>query len=79
MKPTEEDIRKWHEIAQRRSAILPIQFEFISKRDISVICGSCENSFIRPLITGQNDPVYVCPKCSKRNYIPIDWNVQRKH
>lgn len=78
MEPTEEDIRQWEEIAQRRSAILPVQFEFISKRDISVICGNCKSSFIRPLISGQNDPVYVCPKCSKRNYIPIDWNIPRK-
>ena len=78
MQPTEEEIRKWEEIAHRRSAILPMQFEFISKRDISVICGNCKNSFIRPLITGHNDPVYVCPKCSKRNYVPIDWNVRRK-
>ena len=78
MQPTEEDIKKWDEIAKRRNSILPWQFEFVSKRDISVICGNCKDSFIRPLIVGQNDPIYVCPKCSKRNYIPIDWNVHRK-
>lgn len=33
--------------------------------------------FIRPLIVGQNDPVYVCPSCQSRNYIPIDWNTIR--
>ena len=35
MQPTEEDIKKWEEIAKRRSAVLPWQFEFISKKDIS--------------------------------------------
>lgn len=74
MQPTEEDIKKWDEIAKRRNAILPWQFEIISRKDILVICGSCKTSFTRPIISGRSDPIYVCPQCSKRNYIPIDWS-----
>ena len=78
MKPTEEDIKRWQQIAQRRSAILPAQFQVINKKEISIICGGCGIPFVRPLIIGQNDPVYVCTSCTKRNYVPIDWNVMRK-
>lgn len=78
MQPTNEDIKRWQEIAKRRNAILPSEFQIISKKDIAVSCGKCNNSFSRPLITGHNDPIYVCPKCSNRNYIPIDWNVMRR-
>ena len=77
MQPTEEDINRWTEIAKRRNAILPNQFQFISKKEISIICGNCRSSFMRPLIVGQNDPIYVCPNCNSRNYIPIDWNIIR--
>ena len=78
MQPTEEDIKKWQDIAKRRNAILPMEFEFVTKKDVSIVCGNCRSSFVRPLVIGQNDPVYVCPSCSKRNYLPIDWNVYRR-
>ena len=78
MQPSQEDIKRWQQIAQRRNAILPVQFQFINKKEISIACGECGNSFIRPLIVGQNDPIYVCASCSKRNYIPIDWNITRR-
>lgn len=81
MEPTKEDLKRWQEIAKRRNSILPVQFQFLSKKDISITCGnnSCGSSFVRPLILGQNDPTYVCPNCQRRNYIPIDWNVTRKN
>ena len=78
MQPTPEEIKKWQEIAKRRNAILPRQFQFITKKEILVICGSCSSQFTRPLIIGHNDPVYVCPDCQNRNYIPIDWNITRR-
>ena len=77
MQPTEDDLKRWQEIAQRRNAILPAQFEFLSKKDISLKCGNCKSFFTRPMIVGQNDPVFVCPSCQSRNYIPIDWNLIR--
>ena len=77
MKPTEEDIKRWSDIAKKRNAILPFEFKLLSKKDIAVVCGSCRTSFMRPLIIGQGDPVYVCPNCQNRNYIPIDWNIIR--
>lgn len=78
MDPTSEDILKWKQIAQRRNAILPFQFQFLQKKEIMIDCGKCKTSFVRPLIVAQNDPVYVCPNCSSRNYVPIDWNVVRR-
>ena len=78
MQPTPEEIKKWQDIAKRRNAILPRQFQFVTKKEISVICGSCTSSFVRPLIIGHNDPIYVCPNCQNRNYIPIDWNITRR-
>ncbi len=78
MKPHEEDVKRWQEIAKRRNAILPIQFKLVGKKEVIVTCGNCGSSFTRPLITGQNDPIYVCPQCQKRNYVPIDWNVTRR-
>lgn len=77
MQPSEEDLKRWKEIAGRRNAILPREFKILTKKDISVACGNCNVPFMRPLIAGQNDPVYVCPHCTKRNYIPVDWYVIR--
>lgn len=77
MQPLEEDIKRWQEIAQRRNAILPFEFRFVSRKEVRVTCGKCTSSFIRPLIVGQSDPIYVCPNCQSRNYVPIDWNIIR--
>lgn len=79
MQPSEDDIRRWQEVAKRRNAILPYQFQFLSKKDIHVTCGSCKDSFMRPMIAGQHDPVYVCTNCQSRNYVPIEWNVKRRY
>lgn len=77
MHPTEDDIKNWNEIAKRRNAILPSNFQILSKKEVSITCSNCQSSFRRPLIIAQNDPIYVCPSCAKRNYVPIDWNVIR--
>ena len=78
MQPSEEDLMRWRDIAAKRDAVLPLQFEFVSRKFIAIVCGNCQAPFTRPLIAGQNDPIYVCPGCSIRNYIPIDWNVIRR-
>ena len=78
MQAGEEDIKRWQEIARRRNAILPLSFQFISRKEILIICGNCQTSFNRPLIIGQFDPVFICPHCENRNYVPIDWNVTRR-
>lgn len=78
MQADPEDIKKWQAIANRRQAILPTEFKFVSKNEIAIYCGGCLNGFVRPLIVGQNDPVIICPKCQKRNYVPIDWNITKR-
>ena len=78
MQPSNEDILHWQEIAKRRKAILPKSFQFLSKKEVMVTCGKCTGQFRRPLIVGEVDPVYICPECCERNYLPIDWNVVRK-
>ena len=77
MNTSNEDISRWSEIAKRRNAILPLKFQVLNKKEVLIECGRCYTSFQRPLIIAQNDPVFVCPSCSERNYIPIDWNVIR--
>ena len=76
--PSEEEIKQWDEIAQRRNAILPFQFQLIQNKEVVIICGNCKTPYQRPLIIAQNDPVFVCPGCQMRNYVPIDWNVIRR-
>lgn len=78
MSTSEDDIRRWNEIAKKRNAILPIKFQILSNKEIIIVCGKCQSAFRRPLIVAQNDPIFVCPSCQIRNYIPIDWNVIRK-
>jgi DNA-directed RNA polymerase subunit RPC12/RpoP len=72
MQPSPEEIREWAEIALRRNAILPRSIN-INGRYISIICGSCGRTFDRKLLPGRNDPVYVCPDCESRNYVPVEW------
>lgn len=78
MNPTNDDIEQWQQIANRRNAILPYQFSFRGRKEVIIICGSCQENFVRPLIVAQNDPIYVCPRCQNRNYVPVDWNVIRR-
>ena len=78
MNPSQEEIKQWQEIAKRRKAILPQEFRIITSKEVGIICGHCSEYFIRPLIVAQNDPIYVCPKCQNRNYVPIDWNVTKR-
>ena len=76
MQPSPEEIRYWQSIATKRKAILPFEFQYISKKEITIICGMCKSVFTRPLILGQTDVIYVCPGCKSRNYIPIEWDVK---
>lgn len=76
--PSPEDIEHWKQLAERRNAILPYQFEVLPSKEASIYCGECRTHYVRPMIVAENNPVFVCPSCQARNYIPIDWNVIRR-
>ena len=71
-KPDPEELREWQANAEQRRAILPSQFG-IRGHYVQLICGHCKGDFTRKMLPQRNDPVYVCPKCNSRNYVPIQW------
>lgn len=70
--PDPEELEEWQITAAKRRAILPLQFS-IQKQYVQIICGHCQTPFTRKMLPQRNDPVYVCPQCTSRNYIPIQW------
>jgi len=72
MKPSRDELQEWANIAARRNAILPDSIS-IHKRDITIVCGQCHTTFVKKLLPGRNDPVFVCPACKSRNYAPVEW------
>lgn len=72
MQPSPEELKEWAEIAERRNAILPRSIN-VRGRYITIVCGTCSVNFDRKLLPGRNDPVYVCPNCESRNYVPVEW------
>lgn len=72
MRPSRDELEEWAKTAARRNAILPNSID-IRGRDITIVCGHCQVTFIRKLLPGRNDPVFVCPTCKSRNYAPVEW------
>lgn len=70
--PSPEELAQWRAIAEKRKAILPNSVE-MRGRWIAITCGYCSSRFERKLLPQRNDPVYVCPQCQSRNYIPVEW------
>jgi len=70
--PSPEELREWAIIAQRRKAILPKSIT-MHGRNLLVTCGQCAHQYERKLLPNRNDPVYVCPSCRARNYVPVEW------
>lgn len=72
--PSPEELAEWYQSALRRNAILPDRIE-INGRYVTMICSipECKHSFTRKLLPKRNDPVYVCPCCKSRVYIPVEW------
>jgi len=71
-RPDPEELAEWAATAAKRKAILPFQFR-MKIPYIHIVCGHCQEDFTRKLLPQRNDPVYVCPNCSSRNYVPIQW------
>lgn len=72
--PSPEELYEWQMNAIQRKAILPMRIE-IKGKYCTIICGhdECQHSFTRKLLPQRNDPVYVCPQCKSRVYVPIGW------
>lgn len=70
--PSPEELQEWSQIAERRKAILPVSVH-IRGKFIGIVCGACQTNFDRKLLPNRNDPVYVCPDCNERNYVPVEW------
>ncbi len=72
--PSPEELAQWLETARQRNAILPNRIE-MRGRYIHITCSipECHERFSRKLLPGRNDPVYVCPRCRSRIYIPVEW------
>ncbi len=74
MQPSPEEIQEWQEAAAKRNSILPYSMN-IKGRYVDIICGNdnCSAEFTRKMLPGRNEPVFVCPGCNIRNYVPIEW------
>ncbi len=72
--PSPEELAEWRITAQQRNAILPNRIE-MRGRYVKIFCSiqECQEQFTRKLLPQRNDPVYVCPKCRSRIYIPVEW------
>jgi hypothetical protein len=72
--PSPEELAEWYHNAVRRNAILPMRIR-IRGRYTDIVCGrpDCQHEFTRKLLPNRNDPVYVCPVCGSRNYLPVEW------
>lgn len=72
--PSPEELVEWLATARERNAILPNRIE-INGRYVHITCSvaECHERFSRKLLPGRNDPVYVCPRCKSRIYIPVEW------
>ena len=69
-RPDADELREWQATAAKRKAVLPAKMG-VKGRDVGIVCGSCNTAFERKLLPNRNDPVYVCPGCGTRNYVPI--------
>lgn len=72
--PTPEELAEWYHTARNRNAILPMSIH-VKGRYVTIVCGieQCQESFTRKLLPNRNDPVYVCPRCGSRVYVPVEW------
>ena len=72
--PSPEELYEWQITAQNRRAILPLRIE-IKGRYCTMYCSfpECGEVFTRKLLPQRNDPIYVCPKCKSRVYVPVEW------
>jgi hypothetical protein len=70
--PSRDELLEWQRMAEKRQSLLPVQFAMKGKY-VDIVCSNCLNRFERKLLPYRNDPVYVCPNCKQRIYVPVQW------
>ena len=55
-----------------KGALVPDFFEVFPNR-VVIRCGKCRKEFVRNLVHGVEEPVFVCPEahCKTRNWVPV--------
>jgi len=66
---------EWARRAAEKGGIVPQFFEVFPSR-VEIQCGQCRHGYKRPLIMNQNDPIFACPQCQARNWIPITYDLK---
>jgi len=72
-----EKMAEWREKASKKEAIVPFNFE-VSPYKASIVCGECRREFSRNLIFGLDEPVFVCPDCRARNWVPVRYKIRNR-
>lgn len=63
---------RWQLLSARKGALVPDFFEVFPNR-VVIRCGKCRKEFVRNLVHGVEEPVFVCPEahCKTRNWVPV--------
>ncbi len=72
--PTPEKKAEWKARAARKNAIVPEYFE-VSPYWVYLKCGECGDAFKRNLVPRLDEPVFVCPSCRARNWVPVKFEL----
>ena len=68
--PSLEKKAEWTIRAAVKNAIVPEYFEVFPNKVI-LVCGNCSHRYVRNLIPSFDEPVFVCPECAARNWVPV--------
>jgi hypothetical protein len=70
-----EKMAEWRERAAKKNAIVPHFFEVFPNK-VLINCGECLHEFQRTLIVRLDEPTFVCPKCTAKNWIPVRFDLK---
>jgi len=73
--PPPDKKAEWAKKAALKDAVVPNYFEVFTTR-VEILCGQCQHSFKRTLMLNVNEPIFVCPKCSTKNWIPVTFDIK---
>ena len=66
---------RWQQLSARKGAVVPGFFEVFPDK-VLIRCGKCGREFVRNLVHGVEEPVFVCPQagCGTKNWVPVYYN-----